>query len=270
MTSTFVILLARFIELYRNCPERVEYLLGEDRFWSETVNAAMEGDAQAREAAKNKAFLQNDRLAKLDLELRSKFAEVEAGQFSAEWWDSFFAAYPGVGKMADELGWTRDELIRQIRCVRDEESRKPDFEVFLARDFASLLGQTASRLENLEEIEFPEILSPHLKTLLQEAHRCYLYGFELACSALCGAILEETLRTVLMTSAKLEEASWDALKKGLITDEQYRMADEVRELRNEALHEPRKFAARSNLMRASVISNTRTVLVAINPQLGTD
>jgi hypothetical protein len=149
-----------------------------------------------------------------------------------------------------------------------EKPTPPDVALFFAKEFALNLDHIASGVEGFDRLNCDEIEEPHFRRLLLEAHRCYLYGFDYACAIWCGAILEEALRTVLRSDAKLDESSWDALQNHLLTEEQYRMADEVRELRNDAAHNPVRFVQRSKVIHASMLANTRAVLVALNPSLG--
>jgi hypothetical protein len=145
---------------------------------------------------------------------------------------------------------------------------QPDLGLQFAKEFALNLDKLVWRVEGLDRLNDEEILDTNLRELLREAHRCFLHGFDYASAILCGAILEQALRTALTCEAKLEESSWEALQQGLLSEEQYRMANEVRELRNDAAHNPAHFRQYSDTVRASVLSNTRAVLVALNPLLG--
>ncbi len=59
---------------------------------------------------------------------------------------------------------------------------------------------SASRLQKLELQRIPK---PNVQRYFEEAHRCYLYGFKVACAVLCRAILESALKETVDPNGEL-------------------------------------------------------------------
>jgi len=149
----------------------------------------------------------------------------------------------------------------EVQSQEQLSSAQPtDLGLFFAKDFVSNLDQYVSRSEEFDQVEYSENLSPNQKLLFRQAHRCYLFGFEAATVIMCGAILEQTLKDVLRLDLNLRELLKEAEVCGLLAPEEWGMGDDVRELRNEALHNLSKFLKRPEHQRATILSNTRAVV----------
>jgi hypothetical protein len=56
------------------------------------------------------------------------------------------------------------------------------------------LESVVSRASRLQRLELKGIPKRSVQIYFEEAHRCYLYGFNLACAVMCRAILESALK----------------------------------------------------------------------------
>jgi hypothetical protein len=67
--------------------------------------------------------------------------------------------------------------------------------LFLRRGSRTLNG-IVSRASALDRIGLEIRPNRRVRFLFEEAHRCYLYGFHLACAVFCPAILEGALKEI--------------------------------------------------------------------------
>ncbi len=172
----------------------------------------------------------------------------------------------------EKIGQAHDKIrIHEVRGTdlesaedqRQEQlspAQSADLGLYFAKDFVSNLDQMVSRAEALDRVEYSEILSATQKSLLREAHRCYLHRFDAATVVMCGAVLEQTLKDVLKLDWKFDQLLQEAEERNLLKPEEYGMADDVRELRNEAVHDLTTFLKRPERQRATILSNTRAVV----------
>ena len=101
--------------------------------------------------------------------------------------------------------------------------------------------------------------------LFEEAHRCYLYGFHLACAVFCRAILEGALKEVVDPQSETNQSIHDmigvAVEKSLLTDDRPRCAREVAKAGNRAIHDPEMFDRDYSAEKVEeILTNTRKVL----------
>lgn len=96
----------------------------------------------------------------------------------------------------------------------------------------------------------PTLAAPHrsVQVTFEEAHRCYLYGFRIACAALCRATVDFSLREVLRIAGyrgPLGEFS-DVLQLSeaeMLLGDLHGLADQIRKAGNDAVHDASKFEA---------------------------
>ena len=101
--------------------------------------------------------------------------------------------------------------------------------------------------------------------LFEEAHRCYLYGFHLACAVFCSAILEGALKEIADPESETNRSIHDmialATEKHLLTDDRPRCAREVAKGGNRAIHDPEMFDRDFSAEKVEeILTNTRRVL----------
>jgi hypothetical protein len=119
-----------------------------------------------------------------------------------------------------------------------------------------------------------------VKKYWEEAHRCYLYGFPVACAVLCRAMLESALVQLIDPDGRIDQDLAEKAKKGgkpkesyigrlvdeaveknILTDDRRQCAIEVRDAGNEAIHDYEKFTERlRDRLRgiAFIVDSTRT------------
>jgi len=121
------------------------------------------------------------------------------------------------------------------------------------------LEQIAERASALDPIQL-KVASDPVKNLLQAAHEVYLYGFDVACIALCRSLIDHALKDRLSVPPHERPALRsliDRARRAKLLDEPERhSAEEVEEAGNKAMHNL------SNLRRTAgeVLACTRRVL----------
>jgi Domain of unknown function (DUF4145) len=104
------------------------------------------------------------------------------------------------------------------------------------------LLRRASHLLPLQ-INADNALPSDVERYFSEAHQCYLYGFPVACAALCRAILEASLRMKLRGKfPDLADRIEEARAQGMLSQERRVWAYEVKDAGNNAIHQYERFA----------------------------
>ena len=162
----------------------------------------------------------------------------------------------------------------QEKSASAEQRRAPSesavadaLDAVFAEEVLGKLPKIVSRASALDELEPGEITREipreDVKKYFEEAHRCYLYGFPVACAVLCRAILESALVEVIDPDRRIdrlldEEAKTagkrrqsyverlvhEAEKKQILTDDRPKCAIDIRDAGNEAIHDYGKFEER--------------------------
>jgi hypothetical protein len=76
----------------------------------------------------------------------------------------------------------------------------PQVKVLEQRYAAEMLGKlekVIARAYRLQKLDLERIPRRDVRTYFEEAHRCYLYGFNVACAVMCRAILESALKETI-------------------------------------------------------------------------
>jgi hypothetical protein len=66
-------------------------------------------------------------------------------------------------------------------------------EQYYAEEMIAKLGEMVSRTTSLQKLNLERIPKIDLREYFEEAHKCYLHGFTIACAVMCRAILESAL-----------------------------------------------------------------------------
>lgn len=262
--SEFVALFERFIELYRHSRADLALALSQE-FSSESLDAEKRGNENTVADVEKRALLQDREVSALLHQTLHRFPPVESDILDERFLDETLEQNKvDINAWAEALGVSREQLIPFLKAgIEKDEAKKaemPDFHVYFAWDFASRIDTMVARISNLEEIKYRDVVSATTRKLLQQAHICYINGFEAATVIMCGAILEQTLKDVLQLEGKLEQLLGAAEGCGLLTPEQWGMGDDVRELRNYAIHDLPKFLKQPEHRKATILSNTRAVV----------
>jgi hypothetical protein len=107
------------------------------------------------------------------------------------------------------------------------------------------LDGIVSRASALDRVGLEIVPNRRVQFLFEEAHRCYLYGFHLACAVFCRAILEGALKEIADprndTNQSIHDMIAVAVEKRLLTDDRPRCARDVAKAGNKAIHDPEMF-----------------------------
>lgn len=112
------------------------------------------------------------------------------------------------------------------------------------------LAETLGKLEKvigracrLQKLDLSRIPRRDVQTYFDEAHRCYLYGFNVACAVMCRAILESALKEIVDPNEELrpnkgEKGSHmeNMINKSGLPDPLPEWAIEIRDAGNWAIH----------------------------------
>lgn len=104
----------------------------------------------------------------------------------------------------------------------------------------------AAKLERLQ-IEVPPNLA--VKRAFEEAHRCYIYGFNLATAVMCRTIVEAALIENVDPDARLRRKARDEnnsyilllAKRAKINDGTFEEVEKIKKAGDDAVHDPQHF-----------------------------
>jgi len=136
---------------------------------------------------------------------------------------------------------------------------------YYSEEILEKLDGIVSRASALDRMGLEIVPNKRVQFLFEEAHRCYLYGFHLACAVFCRAILEGALKEVADPQSQTNQSIHDmiavAVEKRLLTDVRPRCAREVAKAGNKAIHDPEMFDRDYSPEKIEeVLINTRKVL----------
>jgi len=176
--------------------------------------------------------------------------------------------------------------IEKVQEIKSGPHSEGLIEEHFANEMVAKLPKVVKRACSLDELTDGEIrrgrIPENVRMYFFEAHRCYLYGFPVACAVLCRAILESALVEVidpdrrinrlLVEEAKksgkpkqsyMERLIDEAAKNHILTDVRPKCAIEVRDAGNEAIHDHKKFEERLLDPRgiANIVDSTRKILI---------
>jgi hypothetical protein len=154
-----------------------------------------------------------------------------------------------------------------------------DLDAAFAAEVLGKLPKMVDRAARLDELGLADV-PQSTRAYFYEAHRCYLYGFQVACAVLCRAILESALREVLDADGTIDQQIRNKQKKTASKEESRRLsyykalveaaklpddrpqcAIEVRDAGNDAIHNLTAFNKRWGGRLDEVLLNTRKVLL---------
>jgi hypothetical protein len=195
------------------------------------------------------------------------------------------ASPPTVDSLTDEFKKLMDELTPEARealgqafgpIAAGQESTSPEgvpgatgqldaLDRYYAEEILAKLDGIVSRASALDRMGLEIVPNRRVQFLFEEAHRCYLYGFHLACAVFCRAILEGALKEVAdprsETNGSIHDMIVVAVEKRLLTDDRPRCAREVAKGGNRAIHDPEMFDRDYTPEKiAEILTNTRKVL----------
>jgi hypothetical protein len=166
-----------------------------------------------------------------------------------------------------------ERAARQAEERRRQQLLVPDIRALLLKKFLLRLDAVVEEVEALEEfgVKYKNVPS-ELRMLLVQAHESHLLNMDAATAMLCGAVIEGSLKDRLSSDGVMvpRRAGLDtlfelALEHNVFGQPSmlYTLADEVREMRNAALHEPIKFQSASEMVKTALLTNTRRFVTEI-------
>jgi hypothetical protein len=175
---------------------------------------------------------------------------------------------------------TLEQLLRETRATNEQlrNPSKPDVEdeqdAALAEEMLGKLPKAVDRIVHLENlgIDRDRIPNEDVKRYFEEAHRCYLYGFHVACAVLCRAILASALESLCDQAGKIQAQTprgdsyfkrlvEKASTTGLLMDDRPEWAIKIRDAGNDAIHNLPQFKERWRDKLDDILLNTRKVLL---------
>jgi hypothetical protein len=192
---------------------------------------------------------------------------------------------PAVDSLAAEFKKLMDELTPETRealgqafvpIAAGQDSPVPEGSVegkdqldaldrYYSEEILEKLDGIVSRASALNRVGLETVPNQRVQFLFDEAHRCYLYGFHLACAVFCRAILEGALKEVAdprcETTQSIHEMVAAAVEKGVLSGDGPRCAREVAKAGNKAIHDPEMFDRTYSPEKVKeILTNTRKVL----------
>jgi hypothetical protein len=188
---------------------------------------------------------------------------------------------PSVDSLADEFRKLMDELTPETRealgqafgpIAAGQDSAVPAtkdqldaLDRYYSEEILEKLDEIVSRASALSRMALEIVPDRRVQFLFEEAHRCYLYGFHLACAVFCRAILEGALKEVAdpqsETNGSIHDMIAVAVEKGILTDDRPRCAREVAKAGNKAIHDPEMFDRDYSAEKVeAILTDTRKVL----------
>jgi hypothetical protein len=192
---------------------------------------------------------------------------------------------PTVDSLADEFKKLMDELTPETRAAlgkafgpiaAGQDSPTPEavpgataqldaLDRYYSEEILEKLDGIVSRASALDRMGLEIVPNRRVQFLFEEAHRCYLYGFHLACAVFCRAILEGALKEMADPESETNQSIHDmialAVEKRLLTEDRPRCAREVGKAGNRAIHNPEMFDRDYSPEKVEeILTNTRKVL----------
>jgi hypothetical protein len=187
-------------------------------------------------------------------------------------------AFQRALEMLARGGEAANVVVERHGGVPDPVGEADSIEAALAEEILNKLPRAVDRAATLDGLNLGRIpiRDKGLKRYFEEAHRCYLYGFDTACAVLCRAIIETALENVIdpmhviKNSKKSEDSYIEALaieagRGGILTDDRCQCVSDIRDAGNKAVHDHPTFERRWLPRLAEIVDNTRKVLIDLYP-----
>jgi len=192
---------------------------------------------------------------------------------------------PTVDLLADDFKNLMDELTPETRealgqaigpiaagldtpvpeAVAGAKGQLDALDRYYSEEILEKLDGIVSRASALDRMGLGIVPNRRVQFLFEEAHRCYLYGFHLACAVFCRAILEGALKEIADPHSDTNQSIHDmiavAVEKRLLTEVRPRCAREVAKAGNRAIHDPEMFERDYSAEKVEeILIDTRKVL----------
>jgi hypothetical protein len=134
-----------------------------------------------------------------------------------------------------------------------------------SHEVLEVLGKIIVRVGTLDMLPLLSIPNRSVQLACEEAHRCYLYGFRIACAALCRATVESSLKESLEVGGGKYSIEFNDLlqlpaAKAILGD-LWSFADQTRRAGNDAIHDATKFERQYSSDKVQeLLLNTRRIV----------
>lgn len=147
-----------------------------------------------------------------------------------------------------------------------------------SNEILSKLDQMVVRAIALDPMEITNSPDPRIKSYFSEVHRCFLYGFRIACAVLCRALLESALGETLDPTGEINRMRKQngpqgrdrsyvlhlldkAKARTILDDSQVRKGEQIKEAGDAAIHRLKDFEKYDNDTKLwEIVGDTRTIL----------
>jgi hypothetical protein len=145
-----------------------------------------------------------------------------------------------------------------------------EIDAALATEFVGLLDGSIGKIGTYDDMPVRP-LNARVQRYFDQAHRCHLYGLDIACAVLCRAILESALVDKVDPRGRLQfgNASCESYMSRLIDkargtfldEESAKFALEVKDAGNNAIHNLPTFRAKYESRMGEIVDNTRKIVI---------
>lgn len=141
-----------------------------------------------------------------------------------------------------------------------------------AEEVLGKLPKIVNRAALLDEINLDRVPDKSIRSYFDDAHRCYLYGFHVACAVLCRAIIESALAQIIDPKLAIKrnlnaqdsyigKLVQEAKKRKILADDRPDWAIRIRDAGNDAIHNLSSFKKGWVGKLDEIVLNTRKVLL---------
>jgi hypothetical protein len=164
----------------------------------------------------------------------------------------------------------------RLKVVQSREpSDSPDEDAIdaeLTNELVEKLPEAVYRASRLPPMSLGQMPKEDVKHFFNEAHNCYLYGYNVACAVLCRAILESALKetckrhslasiAVPQSKSSFEKSVDRAIAGGYLKHVPKQWAIDVRDAGNDAIHNLPTFKRRWEGKLDEILVKTRRALI---------
>lgn len=166
-------------------------------------------------------------------------------------------------------------LRRTLRFTGHEVHSTPavqidEIDAALAAEFIDLLDGSLVKIRGYDDMPVRP-LDPKVQRYFDQAHRCHLYGLDVACAVLCRAILESALVDKVDPQGRFQSGNAstesyisrliDRAKGTFLDNEKAACAEEVKDAGNKAIHNLPMFRRKYEKRMGEIVDNTRKIVV---------
>jgi hypothetical protein len=168
-----------------------------------------------------------------------------------------------------------DGLRRTIGFTGREVPSSPaaqidEIDAALAAEFIGLLDGSMVKISGYDAMPVRP-LNPKVQRYFDQAHRCHLYGLDVACAVLCRAMLESALVDKVDPQGRFQSGNAscesyisrliDRARGTFLDKERAACAEEVKDAGNTAIHNLPMFRRKYEKRMGEIVDNTRKIVV---------